>query len=86
MSIYKVNSTSSTGLKVLFFFGSEIQLKSPNWLFGQRKLEGSGAAAKVTTNETANREVHRETRGDNFCDLNWLSSADDINDEDIFQR
>ncbi|KAH9758058.1 phosphatidylinositol-3-phosphatase SAC1 [Citrus sinensis] len=65
---------------------AEIQLKSPNWLFGQRKLEGSGAAAKVTTNETANREVRRETRGDSFCDLNWLSSADDINDEDIFQR
>ncbi|KAJ4701195.1 Phosphoinositide phosphatase family protein [Melia azedarach] len=65
---------------------AEIQLRSPNWLFGQRKIEGSGASPKVTANEIANREVHSEMRIDSLCDLNWLSSADDIDKEDILQR
>ncbi|XP_031263454.1 phosphoinositide phosphatase SAC1-like [Pistacia vera] len=64
----------------------EIQLKSPNWLFGQRKLEGSVSAPNVTSHEIVNREVHNEIRADTFCDLNWLSSVDDINDEGVFQR
>ncbi|KAJ0017007.1 hypothetical protein Pint_10578 [Pistacia integerrima] len=65
---------------------AEIQLKSPNWLFGQRKLEGSVSAPNVTSHEIVNREVHNEIRADTFCDLNWLSSVDDINDEGVFQR
>ncbi|XP_031250000.1 phosphoinositide phosphatase SAC1-like [Pistacia vera] len=64
----------------------EIQLKSPNWLFGQRKFEGNVSAPKVTSHEIVNREVHNEIRADSFCDLNWLSSVDDINEEDVFQR
>ncbi|KAJ0025747.1 hypothetical protein Pint_07073 [Pistacia integerrima] len=65
---------------------AEIQLKSPNWLFGQRKLEGSVSAPKVTSHEMVNREVHNEIRANSFCDLNWLSPVDDINEEDVFQR
>ncbi|KAJ0026014.1 hypothetical protein Pint_07028 [Pistacia integerrima] len=65
---------------------AEIQLKSPNWLFGQRKLEGSVSAPKVTSHEIVNREVHNEIRAYSFCDLSWLSPVDDINEEDVFQR
>ncbi|KAL5778854.1 hypothetical protein ACOSQ2_009591 [Xanthoceras sorbifolium] len=65
---------------------AEIQLKSPNWLFGQRKLEGSGSTPKVTTPETANREAHDEERAESFCDFNWLSSVSDIREDDILQR
>lgn len=68
------------------FLCSEIQLKSPNWLFGQRKFEGSVSAPKVTSHEIVNREVHDEIRADSFCDLNWLSLVDDINEEDVLQR
>ncbi|KAJ0091599.1 hypothetical protein Patl1_14100 [Pistacia atlantica] len=68
------------------FLCSEIQLKSPNWLFGQRKLEGNVSAPKVTSHEIVNREVHDEIRADSFCDLNWLSLVDDINEEDVLQR
>ncbi|KAJ0085137.1 hypothetical protein Patl1_07187 [Pistacia atlantica] len=77
---------STKFISMFSFFICEIQLKSPNWLFGQRKLEGSVSAAKVTSHEIVNREVHNEIRADSFCDLNWLSSVDDINEEDVFQR
>ncbi|XP_018507948.2 phosphatidylinositol-3-phosphatase SAC1 [Pyrus x bretschneideri] len=65
---------------------AEIQLKSPNWLFGQRKYEESGSAPKVTSHEIGNGGSHNKTGVDGFCDLNWLSSEADDNEEDIFQR
>ncbi|XP_059459748.1 phosphatidylinositol-3-phosphatase SAC1 isoform X1 [Corylus avellana] len=65
---------------------AEIQLKSPNWLFGQRKYEENGSAPKVTSQEIAIGGSQDDRRVDSFCDLNWLSSASDINEEDIFQR
>ncbi|KAE8055962.1 hypothetical protein FH972_012766 [Carpinus fangiana] len=65
---------------------AEIQLKSPNWLFGQRKYEENGSAPKVTSQEIANGGSQDDRRVDSFCDLNWLSSASDIKEEDIFQR
>ncbi|XP_019465463.1 PREDICTED: phosphoinositide phosphatase SAC1 isoform X1 [Lupinus angustifolius] len=61
---------------------AEIQLKSPNWLFGQRKYEEGTSAAKV-----ASRESDVEgSQANGFCNLNWLSSDNDMNEEDIFQR
>ncbi|KAG4909623.1 hypothetical protein JHK87_055739 [Glycine soja] len=61
---------------------AEIQLKSPNWLFGQRKYEEGSSAAKV-----ASRESDVEgSQANGFCDLNWLSSGNDMNEEDVFQR
>ncbi|KAL1324884.1 phosphatidylinositol-3-phosphatase SAC1 isoform X1 [Arachis hypogaea] len=61
---------------------AEIQLKSPNWLFGQRKYEESSSAAKATT-----REIDIEgSQVNGFCNLNWLSSSSDMNEEDVFQR
>ncbi|BBG96008.1 Phosphoinositide phosphatase family protein [Prunus dulcis] len=65
---------------------AEIQLKSPNWLFGQRKYEESGSAPKVTSNEISNGGSRNETGFGGFCDLNWLSSDGNDNEEDIFQR
>ncbi|XP_044510493.1 phosphatidylinositol-3-phosphatase SAC1 isoform X7 [Mangifera indica] len=70
----------------LFPDKSEIQLKSPNWLFGQRKLEGSVSAPKVMSHEIVNREFHNDRRADSFYDLNWFSSVDDVNEENVFQR
>ena len=67
------------------FWCSEIQLKSPNWLFGQRKFEEVGSAPKVTVRETKNGGPNGEMKVDDFCDLNWLSSYDD-DEQDIFQR
>ncbi|QCD89055.1 phosphoinositide phosphatase SAC1 [Vigna unguiculata] len=61
---------------------AEIQLKSPNWLFGQRKYEEGSSAAKVASHETDVEGSH----ANGFCDLNWLSSGSDINEEDVFQR
>lgn len=63
----------------------EIQLRSPNWLFGQRKYEESGSAPKVASQEIANGGSQDDRGVDGLCDLNWLSSATDSNEEDIFQ-
>ncbi|KAG2691271.1 hypothetical protein I3760_08G002000 [Carya illinoinensis] len=64
---------------------AEIQLKSPNWLFGQRKYEESCSAPKGASQEIANGGSQDDRRVDGLCDLNWLSSASDSNEEDIFQ-
>ncbi|XVF30074.1 hypothetical protein REPUB_Repub16aG0025500 [Reevesia pubescens] len=64
---------------------AEIQLKSPNWLFGQRKFEEVGSAPKVTVREMKNGGPNDERKANDFCDLNWLSSYND-DEEDIFQR
>ncbi|XVF63323.1 hypothetical protein PTKIN_Ptkin09bG0078700 [Pterospermum kingtungense] len=64
---------------------AEIQLKSPNWLFGQRKFEEVGSAPKVTVHEIKNGGPNGEMKVDDLCDLNWLSYDDD-DEQDIFQR
>ncbi|OVA11474.1 Synaptojanin [Macleaya cordata] len=65
---------------------AEIQLKSPNWLFGQRKLEDSGSAPKLAVQENVSGGPLDEMSVNGLCDLNWLSSIGDICDENIFQR
>ncbi|XP_028091380.1 phosphoinositide phosphatase SAC1-like [Camellia sinensis] len=65
---------------------AEIQLKSPNWLFGQRKYEESNCAPKVASQETANGRCQDEKRVDGLCDLKWLSSGGDVNEKDVFKR
>ncbi|TYH83398.1 hypothetical protein ES332_D02G130300v1 [Gossypium tomentosum] len=64
---------------------AEIQLKSPNWLFGQRKFEEVGSGPKVSVREIKNGGANGEMKLDDFCDLNWLSSFVD-DEQDIFQR
>lgn len=76
----------STGTSGVAPDAAEIQLKSPNWLFGQRKFEDSGSALKVGSREIANEGSHNETKLDGFCDVNWLSFVENMDEEDIFQR
>ncbi|KAB2040923.1 hypothetical protein ES319_D02G116000v1 [Gossypium barbadense] len=64
---------------------AEILLKSPNWLFGQRKFEEVGSGPKVSVREIKNGGANGEMKLDDFCDLNWLSSYVD-DEQDIFQR
>ncbi|KAF9601445.1 hypothetical protein IFM89_020212 [Coptis chinensis] len=65
---------------------AEIQLKSPNWLFGQRKFDESGSAPKVTAQKSRSGGSKDVTSTDSICNLNWLSSIGDTYEEDIFQR
>uniref|UniRef100_A0A1D1YYS2 Polyphosphoinositide phosphatase n=2 Tax=Anthurium amnicola TaxID=1678845 RepID=A0A1D1YYS2_9ARAE len=65
---------------------AEIQLKSPNWLFGQRKYEDSGTAAKVAVHENENGQPKVNFNLDAYWDSNWLSSTGDLCDKDITQR
>ncbi|GJN39890.1 hypothetical protein PR202_gb29040 [Eleusine coracana subsp. coracana] len=64
----------------------EIQLKSPTWLFGQRKHTGTIATARVIPVENPN-EGNKEDSNVSLCgELNWLSSSSDSCEEDIFRR
>lgn len=65
---------------------SEIQLKSPNWLFGQRKYEESGPAKKVNMKENANEALQDELCSSGYDELTWLSYTGDMCEEDIFKR
>ncbi|XP_019181071.1 PREDICTED: phosphoinositide phosphatase SAC1 isoform X2 [Ipomoea nil] len=65
---------------------AEIQLKSPNWLFGQRKYEDGNTATKLGSNEFPNGGSQDLRRIDGLGDLSWLSSITDTSDEDTFQR
>ncbi|KAL6525246.1 Phosphoinositide phosphatase sac1 [Orobanche minor] len=62
---------------------AEIQLKSPNWLFGQRKHEDSSSKPKLTSREGANWKANNEKRP---CDLNLFSPIAESNEEDVFQQ
>ncbi|KAM6563264.1 hypothetical protein CsatB_023262 [Cannabis sativa] len=64
---------------------AEIQLKSPNWLFGQRKYEENVSSPKVISGET-NGESTDEKEVDCFRNQYWVSSGDNGNDEDIIHR
>ncbi|KAL0927812.1 hypothetical protein M5K25_002023 [Dendrobium thyrsiflorum] len=65
---------------------AEIQLKSPNWLFGQRKYEESANAPKVVANERTNATNQEESLASCDINLSWLFSQDDVLKEDILQR
>lgn len=65
---------------------AEIQLKSPNWLFGQRRNTGTIARTKVIPVENPN-EGNKDDSNVSLCgELNWLSSSSDSCEEDIFRR
>lgn len=64
----------------------EIQLKSPNWLFGHKKFEENNSTMKVASDELAIRGREDEKKFDDLCDPNWISSAIDTNEEDVFRR
>lgn len=64
---------------------AEIQLKSPNWLFGQRKHAETIPTTKVTPVENANEGKKDDLNVSLRGELNWLSSADSC-EEDNFRR
>ncbi|XP_044947170.1 phosphatidylinositol-3-phosphatase SAC1-like [Hordeum vulgare subsp. vulgare] len=65
---------------------SEIQLKSPNWLFDQRKHAETVPTAKVIPVENANEGNKDETNVSLRGELNWVSSSADSCEEDNFRR
>ncbi|KAL5993085.1 Phosphoinositide phosphatase sac1 [Asimina triloba] len=65
---------------------AEIQLKSPNWLFGHRKYEENNAASKAVTHENTGGNCQYETSSDGYYDLNLLSPMGDACEEAVFQR
>ncbi|MCD7447476.1 Phosphoinositide phosphatase sac1 [Datura stramonium] len=65
---------------------AEIQLKSPNWLFGQRKYDDSNSASKVSSHAVSNGPSNGENEVDGLGDLSWISGVPDLNQEDIFER
>ncbi|CAH9129772.1 unnamed protein product [Cuscuta epithymum] len=65
---------------------AEIQLKSPNWLFGQRKYEDSNTASKLGSHEVPSGASWNERRKDALCDHSWLSTITATTEEDIYQR
>lgn len=62
----------------------EIQLRTPNWLFGQRKHAETVPTVKVIPVENANEGNGEDTNVSLCGELNWLSSADTC--EDNFRR
>ncbi|WZZ10772.1 hypothetical protein YC2023_096693 [Brassica napus] len=74
-------STGSTGVAP---DAAEIQLKTPNWLFGSRKPKESGSATKPDADDSE-KGVTSSERVNDFCNLDWLSQSND-HQEDIFQR
>ncbi|KAK9073206.1 hypothetical protein SSX86_007530 [Deinandra increscens subsp. villosa] len=64
----------------------EIQLRSPNWLFGQKKFEESNSTVKVASDELVMRGREDEKKFDELCDPNWISSTKDADQEDVFRR
>ncbi|KAL1805043.1 hypothetical protein ACET3Z_028111 [Daucus carota] len=65
---------------------AEIQLKTPNWLFGQRKLDKSSSPRKVVSNECADEESKIESRVEYLLDINWPSYIGNTNEEELSQR
>ena len=64
----------------------EIQLKTPNWLFGQRKLDKSSSPRKVVSNECADEESKIESRVEYLLDIDWPSYIGNTNEEEVSQR
>ncbi|KAK6775763.1 hypothetical protein RDI58_026764 [Solanum bulbocastanum] len=65
---------------------AEIQLRSPNWLFGQRKYDDSNSASKLSSHSVPNGASNGENEVDGLGDLTWISGVPDLNQEDIFER
>lgn len=53
---------------------SEVQLKSPNWLFGQRKLEEPNGTSAETAQKTKDKATGDKAIRD-FSDFDWLASS-----------
>ncbi|XP_042426608.1 phosphatidylinositol-3-phosphatase SAC1-like isoform X2 [Zingiber officinale] len=89
VSLYKesdVKANAIAGSSGMAPDAAEIQLKSPNWLFGHRKYEENMPASKVTVNEMENGKPEDDFCAAGYDSLNWLSHIDDVCEEDIFKK
>ncbi|KAL1824923.1 hypothetical protein ACET3Z_011701 [Daucus carota] len=75
-----------TGISGMAPDAAEIQLKTPNWLFGQRKLEDSNSAHKLASDVCVNQGSQNDNRLYNLLDMDWLSYIGNSKEEDVFQR
>ncbi|KAG9144517.1 hypothetical protein Leryth_010735 [Lithospermum erythrorhizon] len=65
---------------------AEIQLKTPNWIFGQKKYESSSnAAPKVASYLVANEDGKYEKNACAVVDLSWLTPVSHSKEEDVYQ-
>ncbi|GMH00340.1 hypothetical protein Nepgr_002179 [Nepenthes gracilis] len=78
--------TSGAGSSGVAPDAAEIQLKSPNWLFGQRKFEENDSSLKGASDANGKGASQEETKFDDSFDLDWLYSVDDNTGEDVLQR
>ncbi|XP_057841139.1 phosphatidylinositol-3-phosphatase SAC1 [Cryptomeria japonica] len=65
---------------------AEIQLKSPNWLFGQRKVEGTGQMRRNVACCSLQDKTRQEGAVDDSYKYKWLSSSGDSCEREIFER
>ncbi|KAJ1694472.1 hypothetical protein LUZ63_011170 [Rhynchospora breviuscula] len=65
---------------------AEIQLKTPNWLFGQRKYEENRAYTRTTPLETAHTTETENLDISAFPELKFLNPLENSSEEDIFRR
>lgn len=61
-------------------------MKTPNWVFGQRKYEESSPYTRTTLLETAHKMEANDLDISSFPELNFLSRLDNSSEEDIFRR
>jgi len=63
----------------------EVQLKSPNWLYGERKPEDNNLEkSDAKTNVVAQATERKNEPG--FGDLDWLTSLSPHAEEELFTR
>ena len=63
-----------------------MQLKSPNWLYGQRKLEGE-KSPKPHDGQSADTHAAKEKKiKKEFGDLDWLTTLSPNSEEELFAR
>lgn len=65
---------------------AEVQLKTPNWLFGQRKHEDRRSVSRDSVHENESEQSKVKLNIDACWNAEWLSHADDLCENDIIQR
>lgn len=64
----------------------EVQLKSPNWLYGQPRLEDDDSAKPVAKTRLAEGQATEGKNEQEFGDLDWLTSLSPHAEEELFTR
>lgn len=65
---------------------AEVQLKSPNWLYGQRKPEDSGPANVDSPISVKPLATKKEKNEQEFENLDWLTTLCPYSEEELFTR